>query len=148
MEAALALLGHFLNKGEPVLETWSAKGKSESFSTDIQADCALPIVVLVDEETASAAEIFAAVLQNKDRAVLIGCTTFGKGLVQKIKVLPTGQGLKYTVSEYKLPDGTVIQGQGVAPNIVMEKQEVPGWAQDSLQDTMLQKALEQLKDIE
>ncbi len=145
MDAALTMLDLFLPKGRDILCIWNAKGLEQTFKTKDDKTYAMPVYLLVDEQSASAAEIFAAVLQNQQRATLLGCTTFGKGMVQKMKVLKDGSGLKYTVSEYKLPDGTAINEKGVRPDVVMPAQKVPGWAGPELEDAMLQKALEQLK---
>ncbi|MGD9589803.1 MAG: S41 family peptidase [Pyrinomonadaceae bacterium] len=77
----------------------------------------LPLVVLVDSDTASAAEVLAGTLQDNDRAVLIGQKTFGKGLVQSVLDLPAGAGLTLTAARYYLPTGRSIQreyaGKGI-----------------------------------
>jgi carboxyl-terminal processing protease len=79
----------------------------------------LPLVVLVDKGTASAAEIVAAALQHHNRGELVGTDTFGKGTVQTVRQLTIGAGIKYTTSEFFTPDGTSLEGVGVRPDRVV-----------------------------
>ncbi len=76
-----------------------------------------PIVVLVDEESASASEILAGALKDNDRATIVGTRTYGKGLVQEINRLPGGAAIHITVSRYLTPDGSDINKIGVKPNV-------------------------------
>lgn len=76
-----------------------------------------PIVVLVDEESASASEILAGALKDNSRAKIVGTHTYGKGLVQEINRLPGGAAIHITVSRYLTPDGTDINKKGVLPDI-------------------------------
>src|SRR5262249_19083699 len=77
-------------------------------------------VVLVDRWSASAAEVVAAALQDNDRAVLVGESTFGKGLIQTLRPLPNGGALKLTTGRYLTPIGTGISGVGVHPDVVVQ----------------------------
>jgi carboxyl-terminal processing protease len=81
-----------------------------------------PIVVLVDEESASASEILASALKDNARALVIGTKTYGKGLVQEINRLPGGAAIHVTVSRYLTPGGTDINKVGVSPDIVVSEQ--------------------------
>jgi carboxyl-terminal processing protease len=81
----------------------------------------LPVVVLVNSSTASAAEIVAAALQDHHRAMIIGDTTFGKGSVQSIIELGNDLGLKLTIARYFTPNGISIQEKGVVPDIFLEE---------------------------
>jgi carboxyl-terminal processing protease len=78
---------------------------------------ALPVVVLVDDGTASAAEIVAAALQEHERAVVVGRETFGKASVQSIKPFWNGTALKLTTASYRTPDGTDLNEHGVRPDV-------------------------------
>lgn len=79
-----------------------------------------PVVVLVNEYTASAAELLAGALQDHHRAIVVGARTFGKGSVQSILDLPRGDGLRLTTMRYYTPSGRSIQAQGVEPTIRVE----------------------------
>lgn len=81
----------------------------------------LPLVVLVNSSTASAAEIVAAALQDHHRAMVIGDTTFGKGSVQTIIDLGSEMGLKLTIARYYTPNGVSIQEKGVVPDIFLDE---------------------------
>jgi carboxyl-terminal processing protease len=81
----------------------------------------LPLVVLVNSSTASAAEIVAAALQDHHRAMILGDTTFGKGSVQTIVDLGNEMGLKLTIARYYTPNGTSIQEKGVTPDIFLDE---------------------------
>jgi carboxyl-terminal processing protease len=76
----------------------------------------LPLVVLVDEGTASSSEIVAGAVQDLERGTVVGTTTFGKGTVQTIRTLSDGGGFKLTTAEYFTPSGDTIEGVGVAPD--------------------------------
>jgi carboxyl-terminal processing protease len=83
----------------------------------------IPIVVLIDQGSASAAEILAGALQDRNRAYLIGETTFGKGSVQQVRRLAEG-GFRLTMSRYYLPSGRYIDEVGVEPDKVVEPPEL------------------------
>jgi carboxyl-terminal processing protease len=80
----------------------------------------LPMTVLVNEYSASAAELVAGALQDNRRATVVGAPTFGKGSVQSILDLPGGSGLKLTTMRYYTPSGHSIQAQGIQPDILIE----------------------------
>jgi carboxyl-terminal processing protease len=79
------------------------------------------LVVLVNGRTASASEIVAGALQDNDRAILVGSTTFGKGSVQEVIPLPGMAALKLTTAAYLTPNGDDINGSGIEPDV-----SVPG----------------------
>lgn len=78
---------------------------------------ALPLALLVDSRTASAAEVLTGALKDHGRAVIIGSRTFGKGSIQSLFSLRSGAGLKLTTAHYFTPSGNVIQDQGIAPDV-------------------------------
>ncbi len=80
----------------------------------------IPLVVIIDETSASASEIFAAAMQDNDRAKLVGKTSFGKGIVQKFEKLPNDAGLNFTVKKYLTPNGNDIHKKGVQPDYTVK----------------------------
>ena len=86
----------------------------------------LPMTVLVNEYSASAAELVAGALQDNRRATIVGAPTFGKGSVQSIVDLPGGAGLKLTTMRYYTPSGHSIQAQGIQPDILVESNRLAG----------------------
>jgi len=109
----------------------------------------IPLVVLVNENSASASEILAGAVKDTERGKLVGVQTFGKGLVQRLFTLPDGSGLNVTIQKYYTPNGTSIHGVGIAPDA--EAQLPEAYLQSALtaipetEDTQLQKGLEILR---
>lgn len=106
----------------------------------------VPLAVLVNGNSASAAEIFAGAVQDYGIGTLVGTTTFGKGIVQKVTPLTDGSAVKLTISKYYTPSGRNIHGTGITPDVEVEldealKQKVT-ISKD--EDNQLQKALEVL----
>lgn len=109
----------------------------------------IPLVVLVNENSASASEIFVGAVKDTGRGTLVGMQTFGKGLVQRLFTLPDGSGLNVTIQKYYTPNGTSIHGIGIAPDEMLQLPEkylstaltdIP-----EAEDNQLQKALEVLR---
>lgn len=98
------------NKKEKEVSTVSKKAKYKDF----------PVIILVNEYSASASEIVSGALQDNKRALIVGERTFGKGSVQSIVKLPDGSGLKLTVARYYTPKGISIQAEGIKPDIEIE----------------------------
>ena len=106
-----------------------------------------PLAILINGGSASASEILSGAVKDNNRGVLIGSTTFGKGVVQQIHGLGDGSGLKLTTSEYFTPNGTNIHGIGIEPDILVELDEdVEVIGIDNLQgDNQLKRAIEEIK---
>ncbi|MFX5918409.1 S41 family peptidase, partial [Acinetobacter baumannii] len=81
----------------------------------------LPLVVLVNEGSASASEIVAGALQDHKRAVIMGSQTFGKGSVQTVRPLGPDTGLKLTTARYYTPSGKSIQAKGIVPDVMVDE---------------------------
>lgn len=111
LESAVQIVGHFVPKGTEVLRTKGRDASEEKIykTTQSPIDTGLPVVVLIDEGTASSAEIVSGALQDLDRAVIIGTRSYGKGLVQSTRPLPYDGLLKVTVARYYIPSGRLIQ---------------------------------------
>jgi carboxyl-terminal processing protease len=92
-------------------------------------DTATPLAVLVDGSSASAAEVVAAALQDRSRAVIVGQRTYGKGSVQEPFRLQDGSALELTVGRYLTPSGRSIDGHGVEPDVLVPDGSAPGVAQ-------------------
>jgi carboxyl-terminal processing protease len=78
------------------------------------------MAVLVNDGSASASEIVAGALQDHNRAMVVGTSTFGKGLVQTVMPLSKGRAIKLTTSRFFTPSGATIQGRGIFPDVVVE----------------------------
>jgi carboxyl-terminal processing protease len=110
------------------------------------ANITVPIVVLVDETSASASEVIAGAMQDYDVATLIGETTFGKGTVQNIPQLSNGGGLRLTIKRWLTPNGAWIHEQGITPDIIVEWD--PENAEDLENDLQLAEAITYLESLD
>jgi len=111
----------FLEKGG-IVSTKSRVGRSMSFEAE-KGDLlnGIPLVVLINNGSASASEIVSGALQDNKRAILMGTKTFGKGSVQRIVPLNDGTAFKLTTSLYYTPSGRSIQATGIEPDIEVEQ---------------------------
>lgn len=121
-----------------LITTYSSPDQEIDYEAKGDAFEEIPLVVLVNGNTASASEIVAGALQDNDRAIVVGSTTFGKGSVQEVIPLSDASALKLTTAAYLTPDGTNINGDGIEPDV-----EVPE-NQPAVQRT---RAVEILKGI-
>src|SRR5438477_4725579 len=120
LNSAVDVCGQFLPPNTKVVSTQgrvSSQQHDYSTSTVSKPRPNFPMVLLVNEGSASGAEIVAGALKDLRRAVLVGETTFGKGSVQNVLQLPDGSAVRFTTAKYYTPSRQVIQGNGVTPNI-------------------------------
>ena len=136
-EASIAIASIFLD-GEEVVSVVDAE-KNETVHRASKGSIDIPLVVLVNGNSASASEILAGALRDNGRAILVGQKTYGKGLVQTIYPLRDGGALKLTTQKYFTPDGTDINEIGITPEYVVENDP------DSDEDLQLQKAISLMK---
>lgn len=120
LTSAVDVCGQFLPPKSKVVST---QGRMASQQHDYSTSGAkkdrpnFPMALLINEGSASGAEIVAGALKDLHRAILVGETTFGKGSVQNVMQLPDGSAVRFTTAKYYTPSRQVIQGNGVAPNI-------------------------------
>lgn len=107
-----------------IVYTVNRQGMMDSFAAANGAISQAPLVVLVNQGTASASEILAGALQDNDRAELVGEKTFGKGLIQSLFELPDGAGLAVTVAKYETPDHHDIHKLGIVPDQLVPQQPI------------------------
>ena len=100
----------------------------------------IPMVVLVNEFSASASEVFAGAIIDNGRATIIGTTTFGKGSVNNLWPLDDGSGVNFTTARWFTPTGSLIEGEGITPDVLLE------FAEDEDDDVYLDRAIEILKE--
>ena len=116
---AIAVASVFIEEGEIV--TYRERSAPDvTYRAEGEAHEAIPLVVLVNEGTASASEIVAAALQDRDRGILVGVQTYGKGSVQEVIPLRDASALKLTTGAYLTPDGRDINGRGIEPDVEVD----------------------------
>ncbi len=125
LNQAVSITDFFLEEGEIV----STKGRRISetrkfFARSGDGIKGKPIIVLINNGSASASEIFAGALKDHKRAIILGENSYGKGSVQSIIPLRNGGGIRLTISKYYLPSGKSISEVGVSPDIVVEEQNL------------------------
>jgi len=124
LNVAVSLASEFLSPG--LIVSYDRKGGApEVFSSSNAFPDTAPMVVLINGATASSAEIIAGALQDRNRAVIIGDQSYGKGTVQEISELSDGSELEITVGQYHLPSGRAIDQVGITPDLkVNENHEI------------------------
>jgi len=133
--------------GEGIIVYTQTKDGEKQYEYSNKKHVDIPLVVLVNEGSASASEILAGAIKDHNRGVLIGNKTFGKGIVQRIRQLKDGSGFKLTVSEYFTPKGINIHGIGIEPDIKVDlPDDIEEIGLENLEkDTQLQAAIEIIK---
>lgn len=134
---------------ELIVYTENKYGDRKEYFSDAETYLDLPIVVLVNEYSASASEILSGALKDLGVGTLVGNTTFGKGLVQNIVPLEDGSAVKVTIARYYTPSGNYINEVGIEPDveILLEDEAVYMFDTEHDEDVQLQKAIEVLGDI-
>jgi carboxyl-terminal processing protease len=122
LQASIEISRMWLEKGS-IVKTVDRQGRNEDISANRTALTKLPLVVLVDGNSASSSEILTGALQDNGRATVVGSQTFGKALVQSVHSLSDGSGLAVTIAHYYTPNGTDISQKGIAPNIKIDLNE-------------------------
>ena len=123
LQAGVEIARLWLKEGT-IVYTVNRQGTLGNFESNEQVITEAPLVVLVNQGTASASEILAGALQDNGRALLVGEKTFGKGLIQSLFELPDGSGLAVTVAKYETPNHTDINKLGIQPDFVVSQEPI------------------------
>lgn len=138
LDGAVFVTSEFLAKGLVVKQ--EGRDSSESYSVDRKGSLlSIPLVVLINQGSASASEIVAGALQDSKRAEIVGVQSFGKGTVQEVQDLSDGSSLHVTVAKWILPSGRWIGEEGITPDYVVEN--VPPAGDEEDVDEQLERAL-------
>ena len=128
LNSAVEVSEQFLPPKKLVVYIKSRNGEKTEYYTEGETKyyAEIPMVVLVNQGSASASEIVAGALKDWNRAIIVGVQTFGKGSVQSLIPLTDGSGLRLTTAKYYTPKGTSIQGVGITPDIVVKLESKNG----------------------
>lgn len=124
-----------------IVYTMDRTGSKRYLKSDAQGKLEIPLVVLVNGNSASASEILAGAVRDNEAGTLVGTTTFGKGLVQSVVELDDQTGYTLTTAQYFTPSGEYIHKKGITPDVVIEYSE-----EDGSDDIQLEKAMEIIRE--
>ena len=142
VSSVVQVASQFLEGGRLVLYQIDADGRRTDWNTKSGGKALdVPVVVMVNAFSASASEVLSGAFMDHNRATVIGTTTFGKGSVNNLWPLDDGSGINFTVARWFTPNGTLIEGTGITPDVVSE---VPEGEDDDIQ---LDQAIDLLKEL-
>lgn len=130
-----------------IVYTEDKNGKRQEYTCDGKKEFDLPMVVLVDMNSASASEIMAGAIKDHGIGTLVGTTTFGKGIVQQIMPFRDGSAVKVTISAYYTPNGNNIHGIGIEPDVEVQFDGEAYYGSEERPDNQLEKAKEVLLEM-
>lgn len=137
LDQVVEIADDFLTEGV-IVSTKDKNGLGTTYEADEELRFEGPVVLLANGNSASASEVLAGALKDYDKAVLVGTTTFGKGIVQSIYPFDDGTAMKITISDYYTPSGANIHGTGIEPDVAVEKEK----SEDGTRDNQLDRAKE------
>lgn len=143
MTSVTGILNTILPEGT-IVYTLDKYGNRRDYTSTGETPIQIPMVVLTNEYSASASEIFAGAVRDYDIAKLVGTTTYGKGVVQNIFPLGDGTALKLTIANYYTPNGININGEGLVPDVEVELDLTPQ-EDGTIVDNQLETAIETVK---
>lgn len=150
LESVLSTLSYILPKGSTLIKIISKDGEVQTREADDEHTIDLPMAVLTNKSTASAAELFTSCLRDYGKVKTVGTTTYGKGCMQSIFVLPNKGALKLTTKMYNPPIGESYHGIGIVPDILVEMSDENASKHllliDEQDDNQLQSAISALHD--
>ncbi len=146
LDESVQVSGVFIKRGA-IVRIKSRSGKTETLSANNDADEDIPLVVLVNNGSASASEIFAGAMQDRGRGIVIGETTFGKGSVQTVVNLSDGSGLILTTAKYLTPNGRSLHKKGIKPDIEIKVKKSEWADMGTDKDRQLNRAKEAALDL-
>lgn len=139
LASAVEIGDYFLDQGLIVYTRGRGEPEQRYQALSAQRFAGVPVMVLINRYSASAAEVLAGALQDQKRATIVGQTSYGKGSVQKLWPIGSGRAIKLTVARYYTPNGRMIEGQGIVPDQVIAD------SKPSANDPMLLSALAALR---
>ena len=148
LSQAVGIIASIANKGDTLLITVNNKGEEQTTKSDENPIVNVPIVLLINENSASSSEVVAGALKDLNKATIVGKKSYGKGVIQRVIELTNGSALKLTIEEYFTPNKSKINNIGVEPHEIVE---LPESVENPLllerkDDTQLDRAIEILKN--
>lgn len=140
------MLDNILPKGSMIVSTKDKNGQGEEYKAKSEEQLDLPMVVLINGNTASASEVFSGAIQDYKLGKLVGTKSFGKGIVQSVIPLGDGTALKLTTSKYFTPNGRNIHGTGIEPDVKVELNQEDKVDNQYAQAVKVLKNLMEMKD--
>lgn len=146
LDGSVYIASEFIPQGQIVVTQESTiEGNSKEYKSNRKGKLLdIPLVVMLNEGSASASEILAGALRDYDRTIIVGKKSFGKGSVQEALDLSGGAGLHVTVAKWILPDGKWIDGEGITPDIEVENEIEEGNTLTRENDAQLNRAIEEV----
>ena len=147
VDSAVSMLDRILPKGLVVYTEDKNGNRDEEYAKD-KTELKVPLVLLMNENSASASEIFAGAVQDFGKGKVVGTQSYGKGIVQIVAYVNDGSGIKFTVSQYFTPNGNAVHEVGITPDVVVELDEELKTLSEipKEQDNQLQEAIKVLKE--
>ena len=142
VDTVVDIAGQFLPAGK-VAYTIDKNNSETDYTSDGKNEFKLPLVVLCNGNSASAAEILTGSIKDYKKGTILGTQTYGKGIVQQIIPFNDGSAVKLTIAKYYLPNGECIHGEGITPDVMLDFDK-DAYKKDGT-DNQLQKAIEILK---